>query len=77
MTLSAAEKDFIRVNKVVLEQLIDKRLADFKDASISAPTAEERERVRLLALEFQTYGGLIKSLFKKSRKKKEEDFTGV
>lgn len=75
MNLTMGEKDFIRVNKVILEILIDKRMEDFKDASINAPTAEEREKVRLLALEFQSYKGFINDLFRKG--KKDDDFSGV
>jgi len=75
MLLTSEEKDFLKFNKEILERLINKRLEDFKLTSINAPTQEEREKARLIALEFQNYLGLITDLTKRKRKKKE--YTGV
>ena len=76
MKLANSEKSFIESNKIIIEGLIKKRLDDFNFTSINAPTIEEREKARLLALEFQSYLGIINDLFKKATKKKR-DFTGI
>lgn len=75
MTLNKAEQSFIEFNKPMLENLINKKIADFNFASAHGATLEEREKMRLLVLEFESYLGLINDLLKKALPKK--DFTGV
>jgi hypothetical protein len=75
MKITDEIRQFVRANKDLILKVITERLDDFRDASINAPIIEDREKARLLALEFQNYIDIINDLFKPKKKKK--DFTGV
>lgn len=75
MTLNSQQRDWVRINKTMLLKLASDRLNDFLLGSVMAPTIEEREKARLLALEFQSYIDIINDLLKK--KKEVNNDTGI
>jgi len=75
MTLTNPQRDFIRINKTMLLKLVEGRLNDCLLGSVVAPTIEEREKARLLALEYQSHIDTINDLLKK--KKDTKDFSGI
>lgn len=75
MTLNSQQRDWVRINKTILLKLAADRLNDFLLGSVMAPTIEEREKARLLALEFQSYIDIINDLLKK--KKEVNNDTGI
>ena len=75
MTLSKGEQSFLEINKSMIEGLINKKIADFNYASAHGETVEDREKSRLLVLEFESYIGIIKELLNRTIPKQED--TGI
>jgi hypothetical protein len=75
MQLTLKEKQFVKANETLVLGIIDKRFYDCQWASINGGTVEEREKARLLALEYQTIKEAIGKLDNPTKKTKKD--TGI
>lgn len=75
MKLTPEEKNWAESNEKMIILLINKRLEDCNFASINEVTIDDREKARLVALEYQALLTTMAGFKKKPKNKK--DFSGI
>ena len=76
MTYTKQQTEFIKINRVMIESILDIRLNELKDLIIETDSEEVKQKVTILAREIKSVKIILENLGKE-KPKQVDNFTGL
>jgi len=77
MILTKKEIDFIKQNREIIKEILEKRQKDIIDAAISIPDKEQKIKLLDLAEQFKDGLGILENITKLKKEKNKKKDTGI